>query len=105
MEKLLDRLREMFDYIIMDLPPVNIVSDAVAVSDLISGMILVVREDYTEKQELEHCVRQLELANANVLGCVMNGSKEGSASYGRYKKYKRYKYYKHYHAGVEGSDR
>ena len=93
MGKLLERLREMFDYIIIDLPPVNIVSDAISISSHLSGMIVVIREEYSERKELEHCFRQLKLTNANILGCVMNGAKEGSASYGKYKKYKRYKYY------------
>ena len=94
MASILAKFREMFDYIIIDLPPVNIVSDAVAISSLISGMIVVIREEYTEKKELERCFRQLKLSNVNILGCVMNEAKSGSGSYGKYKKYKYYKYYK-----------
>lgn len=95
MEKLLENLSEEFDYIIIDLPPVNIVSDALAISRYITGMILVVREEYTEKKELEACSRQLELSNVKVLGCVMNGAKTGSGSYGKYRRYyKKYKYYR-----------
>ena len=94
MKNVLDQLREIFDYIIIDLPPVNLVSDAVSISGLISGMIVVIREEYTEKKELERCFRQLKLSNVNVLGCVMNESKSGTGSYSKYKKYKYYKYYK-----------
>ena len=90
MENILNQLREVFDYIIIDLPPVNIVSDAISISSLISGMIVVIREEYTEKKELERCFRQLQLSNVNVLGCVMNEAKSGSGSYGKYKKYKYY---------------
>lgn len=95
MASLLNRLREMFDYIIIDLPPVNIVSDAISISGLISGMIVVVREEYAEKKELESCFRQLELSNVNVLGCVMNAAKTNNNTYGKYRNYKRYKYYKY----------
>lgn len=96
MEKLLKILSEKFDYIIIDLPPVNIVSDALAISHLITGMILVIREDYTEKKELENCIRELRLSDVNVLGCVMNVTKNGKAGYGKYR-YRRYKkYYKYY---------
>lgn len=91
MEKALEKLREHFDYIIVDLPPVNIVSDALSISPLITGMVVVVREDHTEKKELERCFRQLKLSNVNVLGCVMNSSKAGGGSY---KKYRYSKYYK-----------
>ncbi len=96
MEAALARLREQFDYIVIDLPPVNIVSDAVAVSSLITGMVVVIREDYTEKKELEHCFRQLKMSNVKVLGCVMNETKSGSGSYGRYRRYRYYKYYRYY---------
>ena len=95
MASLLNRLREMFDYIIIDLPPVNVVSDAISISSLISGMIVVVREEYAEKKELESCFRQLQLSNVNILGCVMNAAKSGSGSYGKSRKYKKYKYYKY----------
>lgn len=91
METLLNILKEHFEYIVVDLPPVNIVSDALAISSFITGMIVVIRQDYTEKKELENCFRQLELSNVNVLGCVINETRTGKASYGKYKKY--YKYY------------
>lgn len=91
MKNILAKLREMFDYIIIDLPPVNIVSDAVSISGVISGMIVVIREERTEKKELERCFRQLKLSNVHILGCVMNEAKAGGGSYGKYKKYKYYK--------------
>ena len=85
--RLLNRLSESFDYIVIDFPPVNIVSDALAASKHITGMILVVKEDYTEKKELEACIRQLKLSDVNVLGCLFNGAKSGKKSNGKYKKY------------------
>ena len=105
MEVLLDALKEQFDYIIIDLPPVNIVSDAVSISSLITGMVVVVREEYTEKKELERCFRQLKLSNVNVLGCVMNEAKSGGGSYGRYKKYRYYKYYRYYYKKDSAEDK
>ncbi|MGN0549550.1 MAG: CpsD/CapB family tyrosine-protein kinase [Acutalibacteraceae bacterium] len=96
MEYILNSLRESFDYIVIDLPPVNIVSDALSIASLITGMVVVVREDYTEKKELERCFRQLQLSNVNVLGCILNESKNDGGSYKKYKKHKYYKYYKYY---------
>ena len=90
MKNLLNQLREIFDYIVIDLPPVNIVSDAISISRLITGMIVVIREEHTDKRELDRCFRQLELSSVNVLGCVMNQSK---GSRGTYKKYKGYESY------------
>jgi len=96
MEATLRGLAEHFEYIVVDLPPVNIVSDALAISKFINGMIVVNREEYTEKKELETCFRQLKLSNVNVLGCVMNGTKSGKGYYNRYRYKRYYKYYKTY---------
>lgn len=96
MESVLSSLRENFDYIVIDLPPVNIVSDALSISNFITGMIVVIREDYTEKKDLERCFRLLNLSNVNILGCVMNESKSEGGSYSKYKKYRYYKQYKYY---------
>jgi capsular exopolysaccharide synthesis family protein len=96
MENLLKHFSKSFDFIIFDLPPVNIVSDALTISKYLSGMIMVIREDYTEKKELETCVRQLKLSDVKVLGCVINEAKNGRHSYGKYRYKRYYKYYKSY---------
>lgn len=96
MENLLKHFAKSFDYIIFDLPPVNIVSDALTVSKFISGMVVVIREDYTEKKELETCFRQLKLSDVKVLGCVINEAKNGRGSYKKYRYKRYYKYYKTY---------
>lgn len=96
MESALQNLSGHFDYIVVDLPPVNIVSDGLAISKYIDGMIVVIREDYTEKKELEACFRQLRLSNVNVLGCVMNETKDGKSYYSKYRYKRYYRYYKTY---------
>jgi capsular exopolysaccharide synthesis family protein len=93
MEAVLKELKTKFDYIVIDLPPVNIVSDALSIANLISGMIVVIRQDYTDKMELERCMRSLKLSNVNVLGCVLNGARQDGGAYGKYKKYRYYKDY------------
>lgn len=103
MQTIISDLREKFEYIVIDLPPVNLVSDALSIAGFITGMIVVIREDYTEKKELEHCFRQLKLSNVKVLGCVMNEAKTGGGTYGKYRKYRYYKYYRYYQSsGKEG---
>lgn len=92
MEALLDSLREQFDYIVIDLPPVNLVSDALSVSRFLTGMLLVIREEYSEKKELDACFRQLKLANVKLLGCTMNSAGVGGNHYGKYGKRDRYHY-------------
>ena len=57
-----------------------------------------------DKKELERCFRQLQLSNVNVLGCILNESKNDGGSYKKYRKHKYYKYYKYYQ-GSSKSDR
>lgn len=99
MGELLEELKEKFDYIVVDLPPVNIVSDALSISRFISGMVVVVREEYTEKKELTHCMRQLSLSNVKVLGCVLNETTSGNGAYSKrgYKKYYKRHYRNYYY--------
>jgi len=94
MEAVLEQFKEQFDYVIIDLPPINIVSDALSLSPMISGMVVVVREGYTGKRELDKCIKQLEFSGANILGFVMNAEKYRGGIYNRYyRKYKRYEDY------------
>ena len=88
---LISRLSEEYDFIIIDVPPVNVVSDALIVSSMVDGMLVVIRENYSGRRDIQHCMRQLELADAKVLGFVMNSAHEASGGYNKYKKY--YKYY------------
>ena len=72
MEVLLNELKEKYDYILIDLPPVLSVSDPVAISKYLSGMIIVVRHDKTSRRDLAETLRQLEFANTKILGFVYN---------------------------------
>ena len=87
------------DYIILDLPPINEVADAVAVSHLTDGMIVVVRQGYSTRGSVNAAMRQLRQVNAKVLGFVMTYSdvlkKERKAG-GKYKNRYYRKYYKGY---------
>ena len=97
MRTLIEKVSPNYDFIIVDLPPVNIVSDALVVSPLLDGMIIVVRENFAEHRELKNCKRLLDMANVNVLGFVINVAAEDKSSYGKYKRQRYYrKYYKSY---------
>ena len=95
-KKLLDELSQKYDYIIIDTPPINVVSDAMVMKDSISGILLVIRYASTTYEELSSCMKQIELAQANMLGFVMNDIHHSrSSSYYNYKykyKYKKYSY-------------
>lgn len=88
---------EVFDYIIFDLPPVNAVSDALVVSKLTDGMIMVVRRDYNDQRELAEAMRQLKFSDTKLLGFVMTEGETAEKKYGKKYGHKygdKYGYYK-----------
>ena len=88
MDKLIDILKEYYDFIVLDFPPITIVTDAVIMSGKVDGYLVVVRHDLSEFKKLAETFRQLEFSNANVLGVVYNGKGSNRNKY--YKKGKNY---------------
>ena len=86
MGRLLDILRQFYDFIIFDLPPVNVVADGLVISRLVQGMIMVVRQDYGDRRAIADAVRRLQYLDVKILGFVMTYSQTGKKSYG-YRKY------------------
>ena len=72
MMALLEGFKAEYDYIIVDLPPVLSVSDPVAVSKYLGGMIIVVRHGKTRRRDIVETIRQLEYAGVKILGFVYN---------------------------------
>lgn len=93
-KKLLEQLRNNYDYIILDTPPVAVVTDAVVLAPCCDGVLFVVRENQADRQVVSHAVEQLKYAKAKVLGFVMNcvGRSEGSRNYKKYRYSKYYRY-------------
>ena len=71
MSSVIEVLSEKFDYIILDLPPVNVVSDALVVSGFIDGMVVVVRKDYATRKSTANLVNRLEFRDIRILGFVL----------------------------------
>jgi capsular exopolysaccharide synthesis family protein len=72
MKKFLDDCLEKYDYVIVDLPPVLSVADTLAISKYIDGVVIVVRHDNAKRRDVVETIRQLEFANAKVVGFVYN---------------------------------
>lgn len=79
-------MEDFFDVIVIDLPPITAVSDALIVSKLTSGMVLVVRQEYCDRGSVDEAVRQLRFAEAKILGFVMTGADTQKKNYKRYGK-------------------
>ena len=102
MHDLLQRYEKFFDNIILDLPPVGVVTDALAISAWTDGLILVVRQNYTERRALNDCMYQLKKIGSKFLGFVMTDAAVGEGGYKHYSKYgKKYGYGYGYGNGYE----
>lgn len=69
---LLEQFAIAYDYIIIDTPPINVVSDALVMKESINGVLVVLKHGKTTFDEVENCMKQLNIAQANMLGFVMN---------------------------------
>ena len=75
----------MYDYIIIDTPPINLVSDALPVIKKSDGVILVVRQNLSTHPEVERALSALQFIDAKILGFIVNFSDPDAKSsrYGR----------------------
>lgn len=93
---MLTSLKEKYDYIIIDTPPLGVVSDAFGLVNDVDGFILVAKAEKTEWPILDDVIYGLEFAKAKVSGFVLNGfieQKTGKYGYKYHYKYKyKYKY-------------
>lgn len=99
MADLVQSMAKRYDYIVVDLPPLGQVADALVAGRFCDGMLVVVREQFASRTEIDQTFRKIEYADVNLLGVILTGDAEysGFKKYGYYKKfgyYKRYGYYK-----------
>ena len=102
---MIKELESQYDYIIIDTPPVNVVSDTFVMNKVISGLILVVEYAKTTFYELQDAIKRADLSEINLIGFVLNNiSRKGSGHYYSYKykyKYKNYEYGYGYRSDTE----
>lgn len=90
---MLEKLSEEYSIIVIDSPPVNIVSDTLNLSQHVAGILSVVRCGYTREDDIKEMMNKTEMARMNILGFVLTRVKRKNAgSY--YKRYSKYHYYK-----------
>lgn len=81
MQRLLDRMGKRYDYILVDLPPVGVVSDACVIANSLDGVLFLVRQNVTERDAIKNSIKQLELSGANLMGFVFNGAQSEGKGY------------------------
>lgn len=73
MQELIDTMSEVYDYILVDTPPVGVVSDASIVTHLLDGVLLLVRRGWARKESVKRALAHLEMTGIKPLGYVLNG--------------------------------
>ena len=94
MAELCNESAQKYDYIIADLPPVEIVSDALALSGVLDGMIVVVTEGKSECEEIKSTINKIEFIGGKLLGFIYSNhyEKPKKCRYGKHDKYEAYGY-------------
>ena len=88
-------MEQQFDLILIDTPPMNVVSDPLAFSSDTAGCVMVIRQNYTDHREIRKALISAEMAGMNILGFVFYGKKLNQGqNYGK-------KYYKKYYSRYE----
>lgn len=90
-EAVLAELAKRFDRIILDSPPMNVVTDAVVLSKQADGVILVAHADKTLREELKRSARQIKAVNGKIFGVIVNAIEPDERS-GYYYSYYGYSY-------------
>jgi capsular exopolysaccharide synthesis family protein len=95
MQELLAAVRQRFDFVLIDTPPAIAISDAMVLSALCDGIVLVVRNQDTT-DTVRHVVERLQAVGAPILGAVLNGINLRDPYYAVYRHY-----YSSYHAAAQ----
>lgn len=90
MKGLLEKMETKYDVVILDCPPINIVSDPMALSGLVAGALFVIRQGFTDHREVRKALSSVEMTGMNILGFVFYGENLKQGSYYSRKHYQNY---------------
>jgi len=93
MVRLLDTLSESYDYVFVDMPPINVVADGLMCIDHAAGAVLIARQKQTRYVELQKAVDSIRNIHGNLLGVIVTDVHEKDKPYAYSKEYQyRYDY-------------
>ena len=84
MTEFLEEMKKRFDYIIIDTPPIKVVTDARILSTKADGVVLVVKSKCTKRNDIMQAVESINKVNGKIIGTVLNGKKEKAKNYNYY---------------------
>ncbi len=82
-KEMLEELEEIYDYVLIDTAPSAILSDTADLAKFVDGAIFIIKQDYSKVNHiLEGLDHLTESSNIEVIGCVLNSTRDGLSSYG-----------------------
>lgn len=92
-DKLLEELKEQYDFIVLDTPPINVVSDTLIIAQKVDSLVMVIRAGVTKYEAFEYAYDNLKVLDIELDGVIVNGS-GGKGGYYSRNKYSYYRYNK-----------
>ena len=103
MAAIVNQAKKFYDFVIIDTPPMGLVSDAEAIADFADMSVMVVKYNCVQAKDINDTIDQLNMANAYFAGVILNELREmrstaiaGYGDYGKYGRYGKYGKYGHY---------
>lgn len=91
LSQFLDWANQHYDHVILDTPPVLVVTDAAVMGQYAGTALLISRFGQTDVRELDHCISRFAVNNVNIDGVILNGVERTAKNYyGYYDKYAKY---------------
>ena len=92
-EQFIEKVRDMFDYVIIDAPPLGVVIDAVIIGKYTDGAVIVIEQGVIKRKIVQDVIKQLKRGEVRILGAVLNKVDERIGAYGNYEYKYSYSYY------------
>ena len=90
MTRILGEMGKEYELVLLDMPPVNIVTDPLVLSSQVAGCLFVTRQNFSDHRDLKKALNAAELTGMNVMGFVFYGEKLEEGGYYRKRYYKKY---------------
>lgn len=85
MTAVLDFMKNHYDYVILDAPPVGVVTDAAVLAPKVSGIVMVVRQGIASSEGVDDAINKLTIANGNILGFILTDTSVEKKNYSNYR--------------------
>lgn len=94
MKQFIETIKDEYDFVFIDLPPICEVSDAGIISDQVTGFIFAVRAGYSDRRMISYAIESMEGFDSNLSGFVLNDIDIKSGDYYKNKYYSSYSKYR-----------